>query len=116
MGESATQYLSQSQQQMQQQKGSTYIGGSQQQLPPGFCLIRRDLLYSCFRQFRAPVLIALLVRTPLHLVSTLCCSVLCGLSGSPVWGVSICLADMGLCGFCSSAGVVCCLVLSDPLA
>ena len=30
-------YLSQSQQQMQQQKESTCFGGSQQQLPPGFC-------------------------------------------------------------------------------
>ena len=39
---------------------------------------------------------------------------LCGLSGSPVRGVSIWLAGMGLCDFCSSAGVMCCLVLSDP--
>ena len=53
--QSATHYLSESQQQLQQQKGSTCFGGSQQQLPPGFCLIWRDLLYPWFRQIRAPV-------------------------------------------------------------
>ena len=51
----------------------------------------------------------------MHLASTLCCSVLYGLSGSPVQGVAIWLAGMGLCDS-SSSGAVPCLVLSDFLA